>query len=388
MMRKKLVSALIVTLLVLPLNVPLVLADTATTTTTSTSTTNNISSTSAPLEPSPILDVNGKPISPGTLPDSPFYWLSNIIEKIQLVFTFDPAQKTALVQHRALEKLAAAQEMAIKGKPDLAEKAFAEYSEKVNEVQIYLGQLKDANTGSAQQLQTGLAKTYAANIQVISELLDKLPAKTVSKLADNVVRSMEKTVAKMDQADKKQVESVLQKDSQKLKGKLDEQANTAFADLQKSLGTTESESESEKASLPNGNTNQGISVGAGNTNNTQGEGGVKKAEIAKEREKGQQGDKEREEYQNALNAKNDSKVQDANKEQEQEQDSNKEQKDSNVQQPTVQPVAQPAVQPVAQPIAQPAQVTAPSAPPAGQKATKGGEGKNKKGHENNSEVDD
>ncbi len=374
MMRKKLVSALIVTLLALPLNVPLVLADTATsataTTSTSTSTstsTNDISSTSAPVDPPPILDVNGKPISPGTLPDSPFYWLSNIIEKIQLVFTFNPAQKTALVQHRALEKLAAAQEMAIKGKPDLAEKAFAEYTEKVNEVQIYLGQLKDTNTGSAQQLQTGLAKTYAANIQVISELLDKLPAKTVSKLADNVARSMEKTVAKMDQADKKQVESVLQKDSQKLKGKLDEQANTAFADLQKSLGTTDSESDSEKASLPNGNTNQGISVGAGNTNNAQGEGEVKKAEIAKEREKGQQGKKESEEHQNALNAKNDLKVQDANKEQEQEQ-------------PTAQPVAQPVVQPVAQPD----QVTA----PAGQKASKSGEDKNKKGHENNSESDD
>ena len=145
-----------------------------------------------------------------------------------MIFTFNPAQKTALVQQRALEKLAAAQEMVSKGKVNLAEEAFTEYSQKLSEAQAYLAQVKDANSGPAQQLQKGMAKTYAANIRVISELLGMLPEKAVSKLADQVARSMEKTVATMDQVDKKQVESVLKKDTQNLKGKLDKEANATL----------------------------------------------------------------------------------------------------------------------------------------------------------------
>lgn len=56
----------------------------------------------------PILDENGEVVSPGTLPDSPVYWLTTLIEKLQVALTFDPVKKTELLEEQALERIAEA----------------------------------------------------------------------------------------------------------------------------------------------------------------------------------------------------------------------------------------------------------------------------------------
>lgn len=207
----------------------------------------NAGSTTLP----PILDANGKPVNPGTLPDSPLYWLSNLIGKIQVFLTFDPVKKVALEENQALQKLAAAQKMVEKGKPELAQKALGEYTEKVQETQKFFEQIKDPNSATAQTLQKAMAQVDANNIQVLSGLLDKLPPQAAEKLAVNIVRSMEKAVAKMTDEEKKQVKTQWQEASKHMNPEnLDAQTADALAKFQAALGLKGAMAQDEDPNQP------------------------------------------------------------------------------------------------------------------------------------------
>ena len=199
----------------------------------------------------PVLDDNGQTVNPGTLPDSPFYWLSNLIKKIQLVLTFDPAKKASLTQEQALQDLAAATKMVEQGKAEAAQKAMDNYTEKVTAAQDFLAKVSDQSSDSAQKLQAALAKTNAANIETLGELLDKLPPQAAQKVALNVVRSMEKLVTKMDDQDKEKINKQIKITSAHLK---DEQVNqetaTALTQLQGLLESGDSEQSAANENNP------------------------------------------------------------------------------------------------------------------------------------------
>lgn len=248
-MRKAMVVTLAVTLS-LPFQSVIAYADTATSTSTSTSTstmspttTTTTSTSPTPTTGSdqttipPVLDANGQPVSPGTLPDSPVYWLSNLIQKIQVLLTFDSVKKATLDENQALQKLAAARDMLQKGKGELAQKTLDEYSQKVQDAQKILEQLKDPNSNSAQLLETALAQTDTKNIQVLNNLLDKLPPQAAEKLAVNIVQSMQKTVDKMTAEQKNEVKAQIKETAKHMKeDNLDTQATAALAQFQTSLG--------------------------------------------------------------------------------------------------------------------------------------------------------
>ncbi len=205
--------------------------DPSTTTTTPTTT----DGTTVPNLP-PVQDSNGQTVNPGTLPDSPFYWLSNFIQKLQLALTFDPAQKAVLEERLALQKLAAAREMLSKGKEEHAQKAMQEYTEKITNAQEFLSKVKDPASEEAQKLQEALAQTDAKNIQVLSGLLDKLPPQAAQKVALNVVRSMEKAVDKMEPAEKQELNKEMNKVAQKVaQTNLDQEAKEALTNFRKTL---------------------------------------------------------------------------------------------------------------------------------------------------------
>lgn len=244
-MKKAMVITLAVTLS-LPFQSVIAYADTATptpttspttTTTTLTTPTTPIATSSNPTTIPPVLDANGQPVSPGTLPDSPVYWLSNLIQKIQVLLTFDSVKKATLDENQALQKLAAARDMLQKGKGELAQKTLDEYSQKVQDAQKILVQLKDPNSKSAQLLETALAQTDTKNIQVLNNLLDKLPPQAAEKLAVNIVQSMQKTVDKMTAEQKNEVKVQIKETAKHMKGdNLDAQATAALAQFQTSLG--------------------------------------------------------------------------------------------------------------------------------------------------------
>ena len=161
---------------------------------TETTTGNATGTTASSLQLPPVQNSNGQTVTAGTLPDSPLYWLTNLIQKIELALTFNPAQKASVVQQQALQNLAAAEAMEQNGKTNLAQKALTDYSNKISQAEAFLTQVNKPNSDTAQALETGLAQTSAKNIAVLSELLDKLPPQAAQKVALNIVRSLEKDV--------------------------------------------------------------------------------------------------------------------------------------------------------------------------------------------------
>jgi hypothetical protein len=112
-----------------------------------------------------VVDSNGQTVTAGILPDSPFSWFEELMDKLQWALTLEPVKKAHLKEQQALEELAEAQQMAKKGK--LAE---------------------------------ALNQTQAANITVLTGLLDKIPPQAAKKVALNVVRSMERLVERQTSA--------------------------------------------------------------------------------------------------------------------------------------------------------------------------------------------
>ncbi|HVJ50768.1 DUF5667 domain-containing protein [Desulfitobacterium sp.] len=223
-MKKQLALALTAALLAFPVTPSLVMAATTATGTTTTSTTTQPVDTSITTTPTPnttlstsvptdsttttssaitITDKNGNIVDPGILPGSPWYWFQTLIEKVQVALTFDPVKKADLTESQALENLAEAQALINKGDTTAAEKSLAEYSNKIEQAQTFLDQLKDPNSETAQKVQAALTKVNTNNMVVLGGLLEKLPPQAAQKLALNIVRSVEKAVVKADKMDNK-----------------------------------------------------------------------------------------------------------------------------------------------------------------------------------------
>ncbi|MFZ3102652.1 MAG: DUF5667 domain-containing protein [Desulfitobacteriaceae bacterium] len=143
-----------------------------------------------------VVDSKGQTVTAGILPDSPLYWFTNLIDKLQLALTFDPAKEANLIEHQALEKLAEASELVKKGKHAEAQQAIENYTSKITAAQDFLTQVKDPTSAKAQILIEALNKIQASNISVLTGLLDKLPPQAAQKVALNVVRNLEKAVEK------------------------------------------------------------------------------------------------------------------------------------------------------------------------------------------------
>jgi len=185
----------------------------------------------------PVLDENGEVVEPGTLPDSPFYWLTTLIEKLQVILTFDPVEKTELLEDQALERIAEAGVLIEKGDSEQAEGALKAYSEKVAEAQAFVALLAETDSETTQKLETALSQTHAKNVQTLGGLLDKLPPQAAQRVAVNIVRSMEKSIAKMDKKDLKMVAKELKKATKGIEddSELTEEDETALENLDQVL---------------------------------------------------------------------------------------------------------------------------------------------------------
>jgi hypothetical protein len=192
----------------------------------------------------PVLDENGEVVSPGTLPDSPFYWLTTLIEKLQVMLTTDPVQKTELLEEQALERLSEAQVMVQNGETEEAEATLQAYSGKLAEAQAFLVTLTETDSETLQKLETALGMSHANNIQTLGGLLDKLPPQAAQKVALNVVRSMEKSIAKMEKKDQLKVAKELKKATKGLEeNELADEDQAALENLDETLDLAEGDVE-------------------------------------------------------------------------------------------------------------------------------------------------
>ena len=138
----------------------------------------------------PVVDGNGNTVTSSN-------WFTDLIGKLQLALTFDPARKAELNERHALAKLAEAQKLIKDGKSEAAQLCLNEYTDKIAKAQAFLEEIKDPTSETAKTLDKALVNVNTNNILVLSSLLDKLPPQAAQKLALNVVRSMEKAVVKI-----------------------------------------------------------------------------------------------------------------------------------------------------------------------------------------------
>ncbi|MEL1133894.1 DUF5667 domain-containing protein [Desulfitobacterium sp. THU1] len=203
--------------------------------------------------------VSAAEVNPGTLPDSPLYWLDELVEKLQVALTFDSQKKIKLLEKHANERMSEVLALAEKvnseeaksvatetkdleeseeqeksvestneqqeskeltkattssaiANPELekklkgCEKALTRYNEKIAQAQELLEQLENPESEEYKNLQAALAKVNANNVIVLGNLLEKLPPQASQRLALNIVRSMEKAVDKMEKMEANQEE--------------------------------------------------------------------------------------------------------------------------------------------------------------------------------------
>lgn len=182
----------------------------------------------------PVLNGNGEVVPPGTLPDSPFYWLTTLIEKIHVILTFDPVEKTELIEEQGLERIAEAVALIEQGDTEQAEVALNAYTKKVAEAQEFLAQLGETETRL--KLETALSTTHAKNIITLGGLLEKLPEQAAQRVALNIVRSMENSIAKMDKKDLRMAAQELKKVTKGLEdSELAEEDEAALENLDQTL---------------------------------------------------------------------------------------------------------------------------------------------------------
>lgn len=138
-----------------------------------------------------VVDAEGNTVDPAN-------WLTDLIGKLQMALTFDPAGKSQLMERHALKKLAKAQKLMAAGKKDQCQMVFREYTDKIIQAQEFLDRVAEPDSAEAQKLTIALANVSQKNVEVLENLLDKLPPQAAQKLALNVVRTMEKAVTKLE----------------------------------------------------------------------------------------------------------------------------------------------------------------------------------------------
>jgi len=174
----------------------------------------------------PVVDANGNIIISST-------WFTDLIGKLQLALTFDPARKCELNQQQALAKLAKARKLMEEGNSEGAQICLDQYTKKIAKAQAFLDQVKDPNSETAKALDTAVTNVNINNIVVLGNLIDKLPPQAAQRLALNVVRSMEKAVKKTQKEEAKvALESTPATTDKK---PLEKQAKVALENFKKSL---------------------------------------------------------------------------------------------------------------------------------------------------------
>ncbi len=115
--------------------------------------------------------------SPGLLPDSPFYFLEIIAEEIGTFFTFGDLKKAERHAALAAERLAEAQVIAGKGKPELTEKTLARYENQLEKsmARAEKAQTKGENIEKVMEVLARVGQATSKHLEVLAEVYEKVP---------------------------------------------------------------------------------------------------------------------------------------------------------------------------------------------------------------------
>lgn len=143
-----------------------------------------------------VVDEDGDEITSAT-------WFSDLINSLQLALTYDPVRKGELNKQQALRKLAQAHKLMTNGNIEASQICLHEYTDKITKAQEFLLEVEDTDSETVKTLAKALVNVESNNIQVLGNLVDKLPPQAAQKLALNVVRTMEKAVVRIQKEEAK-----------------------------------------------------------------------------------------------------------------------------------------------------------------------------------------
>ncbi len=113
---------------------------------------------------------------PGLTPDSPFYFLETVAEGIGTFFSFGDLKKAERYATLAAERVAEAQAVVEKGKPEFAEKTLARYENQLNN-SIARAEKAQAKGQSIKNVMEIVAEGTGKHLTVIENILEKVSEK-------------------------------------------------------------------------------------------------------------------------------------------------------------------------------------------------------------------
>ncbi|MBU2577520.1 hypothetical protein KKA69_01675, partial [Patescibacteria group bacterium] len=114
--------------------------------------------------------------SPGLTPDSPFYFLERIAEGISTFFTFGDLKKAERYAALASERVAEAEAVVEKGKPEFAEKTLERYERQLNQ-SIARAERAQAKGQSVKNVMEIVAEGTGKHLTIIESILEKVSEK-------------------------------------------------------------------------------------------------------------------------------------------------------------------------------------------------------------------
>ncbi|ADE36099.1 DUF5667 domain-containing protein [Methanohalophilus mahii] len=124
----------------------------------------------------------------GILPDSPFYGPKKVIERVGNVFTFGEEAKVDRALEHAELRLAEAEAMADKGKPEYIDDLTREYEENINKSTAIAASAQ--NSDDKEQLAERVSNATYQHIVVLDDLQERVPEQAKEKIADARERSI------------------------------------------------------------------------------------------------------------------------------------------------------------------------------------------------------
>ncbi len=130
--------------------------------------------------------------NPGLTPDSPFYFLETIAEDIVTFFTFGDLKKAERYAALAAERLAEAQAVVNKGKPEFTEKTLTRYENQLNNsiARAEKAMAKGKNTEKIMEVLAKVGKATSVHLEVLAEVYEKVPEEAKSAIENAMKASV------------------------------------------------------------------------------------------------------------------------------------------------------------------------------------------------------
>ncbi|MFH0806428.1 MAG: DUF5667 domain-containing protein [Candidatus Brennerbacteria bacterium] len=148
---------------------------------------------------------------PGTLPDSPLYFLKSWKEGVQLFFTFGAEKKAEQYLHLAEVRLAEYEKMLEKGKEDIAERTLEKYENQLNRALQKAEELKEKGEEAGEALKVKAQEATQKHVMVLERNLEKV-SESAREGIERALEESKKQLEKLDDIFDEEFEGLLNDD--------------------------------------------------------------------------------------------------------------------------------------------------------------------------------